>query len=82
MHTTPIYSEKARKQSVNWRCYLTEREVEVLNLVAQGLTNPQIARQLVVSVHTVNAHVRSIFNKLEVNSRSGATRSALEQQIV
>jgi len=61
---------------------LTAREREVLGLIAQGLTNAQIARELVISAHTVNAHVRSIFTKLEVNSRSAATRSALEQQMV
>jgi DNA-binding NarL/FixJ family response regulator len=61
---------------------LTTREREVLHLITQGLTNAQIARQLVISAHTVNAHVRSIFNKLEVNSRSAATRYALEQQLV
>jgi len=61
---------------------LTARETEVLRLITRGLTNAQIARQLVISAHTVNAHVRSIFNKLEVNSRSAATRYALEQQIV
>lgn len=60
---------------------LTEREVEVLRLVAQGLTNAQIADQLVVSLHTVNAHVRSIFNKLDVNSRSAATRFAIEHKL-
>jgi len=61
---------------------LTEREVEVLRLVAQGLTNPQIADQLIVSPHTINAHLRSIFNKLEVNSRSAVTRFAVEHKLV
>jgi len=61
---------------------LTVREREVLRLIAEGLTNVQIARQLVISVHTVNAHVRSIFNKLDVPSRIAATRFALEQKLV
>ncbi len=61
---------------------LTEREVEVLRLVAQGLTNARIAEQLVLSHHTVNAHVRSILSKLEVTSRSGATRFAFEHKLV
>ena len=61
---------------------LTAREVEVLRLVAQGLTNPQIAERLVVSLPTVNKHVASIFNKLGVNSRSAATRTALEQHLI
>ncbi|HZU69901.1 MAG TPA: LuxR C-terminal-related transcriptional regulator [Ktedonobacteraceae bacterium] len=60
---------------------LTEREVEVLRLVAQGQTNAQIAEQLIISPHTVNAHVRSIFNKLDVNSRNAATRFAIEHHL-
>jgi len=55
---------------------LTERELEVLRLVAQGLTNAQIAEQLIVSPHTVHAHVRSIHSKLGVTSRSAVTRYA------
>jgi DNA-binding NarL/FixJ family response regulator len=62
--------------------HLTPREVEVLRLVAQGLTNAQIARQLVVSLHTVNNHVRSILSKLGTPSRSAATRFAVEHQLV
>lgn len=61
---------------------LTAREKEVLRLVAQGLTNPQIAEQLVVSLPTINTHVASIFNKLGVNSRSAATRHAVERHLV
>ncbi len=61
---------------------LTAREVEVLRLVAQGLTNAQIAEQLIISFHTVNAHVRSIFNKLDVNSRNAVTRFAIAHQLI
>ncbi len=61
---------------------LTAREVEVLRLVAHALTNAQIAERLVVSPHTVNNHVRSILSKLGVSSRSGATRFAVEQQLL
>jgi tetratricopeptide (TPR) repeat protein len=57
---------------------LTAREVEVLRLVAQGLTNAQIAAQLVLSPLTVNAHLRSIYSKLRVTSRAAATRYAIE----
>jgi DNA-binding NarL/FixJ family response regulator len=71
-----------QKTSSAYPAGLTEREVEVLRLVAQGLTNPQIAEQLIVSSHTVNAHIRSIFNKLEVNSRSAVTRFAVEHKLV
>jgi predicted ATPase/DNA-binding CsgD family transcriptional regulator len=57
---------------------LTAREVEVLRLVARGLTNQQVAAELVVSERTVHAHLRSMYRKLEINSRSAATRYALE----
>jgi ATP/maltotriose-dependent transcriptional regulator MalT len=61
---------------------LTAREVEVLRLLADGLTNPQIAERLVLSQPTVNTHVASLFNKLGVNSRSAATRYAVEHHFV
>ncbi len=60
---------------------LTPREVEVLQLLARGLTNTQIAEELVVSLLTVKAHLRSIYNKLGVTSRSAATRYALEHHL-
>src|SRR6266581_4508061 len=61
---------------------LTAREVEVLRLLAQGLTSAQIAEQLVIGVVTVNFHVRSIYSKLGVSSRAAATRYALEHHLV
>ncbi len=61
---------------------LTAREVEVLRLVTQGLTNPQVADQLIISPLTVNAHLRSIYSKLGVTSRAAATRYAIEHQLV
>ena len=57
---------------------LTAREVEVLRLVARGLTNQQVAAELVVSERTVHAHLRSMYKKLGIGSRSAATRYALE----
>jgi len=61
---------------------LTIREIEVLRLLATGLSNKQIAKYLVLSPHTVNAHIHSIFSKLAVQSRSAATRYALDHQLV
>jgi predicted ATPase/DNA-binding CsgD family transcriptional regulator len=61
---------------------LSAREVEVLRLIAEGMTNTQIAEQLVISPLTVNTHVRSIYNKLEVSSRSAATRFAIKHHLV
>ena len=61
---------------------LTDREVEVLRLVAQGLSNAEIAEQLVISLLTVKAHMRSLYNKLGISSRSAATRYAIEHHLV
>jgi predicted ATPase/DNA-binding CsgD family transcriptional regulator len=61
---------------------LTAREVEVLRLLAQGLTNKQIAEQLVLSPRTVNSHLASIFSKIGVTTRSAATRFAFEHQML
>lgn len=61
---------------------LTRREVDVLRLVAQGLTDAQIADELVLSTRTVSTHLRSIYRKLSVSSRSSATRFAVEHQLV
>ena len=61
---------------------LTPREQDVLRLVAQGLTDAQVAERLVVSRRTVNFHLSSIYRKLEVSSRSAATRYALEYQLL
>jgi DNA-binding NarL/FixJ family response regulator len=77
----PTPQSTARQPSSPISALLTKRELEVLRLLTQGLTNPQIAERLVVSLPTVNTHVASIFNKLGVNSRSAATRYAVEQHL-
>lgn len=51
---------------------LTDREAEVLRLLAHGLTNKDIAQTLILSVRTIDAHLRSIFGKLNVRSRTEA----------
>ena len=61
---------------------LTVRELEVLRLVAQGLTDAQIADELVISRRTVNAHLTSIYSKIKVSSRSAATRYAIDRKLV
>ena len=57
---------------------LTDREVEVLRLLAQGLTNKDIAQTLILSVRTIDAHLRSIFGKLNVRSRTEAALWAVK----
>jgi DNA-binding NarL/FixJ family response regulator len=61
---------------------LTSREVDVLKLVAAGLTNREIADRLGLSSRTVDAHLRSVFAKIGVGSRSAATRYAVEHGLV
>jgi DNA-binding NarL/FixJ family response regulator len=57
---------------------LTARELEVLKLVGSGLANREIADQLNRSTRTVDAHLRSIYAKLGIRTRSAATRYAIE----
>jgi DNA-binding NarL/FixJ family response regulator len=61
---------------------LTAREVEVLRLVAVGLSDAEVAEHLVVSVRTVNAHLRSIYRKAGVRSRAAAGRFAEENGLL
>jgi len=60
---------------------LTEREIEVLRCVAQGLTDAQVAERLVISPRTVHSHLNSIYSKLGISSRSAATRYAFEHDL-
>lgn len=69
------------KQSRTYPSGLTAREAEVLRLVAQGLTDAQVAEQLVISPRTVNTHLTSIYHKLGVESRTAATRYAMEHHL-
>ncbi len=61
---------------------LTAREKEVLALLVEGLTNPEIAKKLVVSKSTVKFHVSSILNKLQVSSRTEAVAKALQERLL
>jgi LuxR family maltose regulon positive regulatory protein len=57
---------------------LTPREIDVLRLLAQGLTNAEIGRQLVISLPTVKSHTRNLYNKLDVHTRREAAARAKE----
>ena len=55
---------------------LSEREIEVLQLIAGGLTNPEIANSLFLSLHTVKVHTRNIYSKLGAHNRTQAVAKA------
>jgi ATP/maltotriose-dependent transcriptional regulator MalT len=75
---TPDVREVDRLQGLSLPGGLSERELEVLRLVAQGLSNPEIARALVLSHKTVARHLSNIFTKLDVSSRTAAAAYAHE----
>jgi predicted ATPase/DNA-binding CsgD family transcriptional regulator len=61
---------------------LTPRELDVLTLVAQGLSNPDIARRLVLSEHTVHRHLANILRKLDLSSRTAAAAWAVRSGLI
>jgi HD-GYP domain-containing protein (c-di-GMP phosphodiesterase class II) len=61
---------------------LSEREVEVLRLLARGQTIKQMAGQLMISDKTVDSHIQHIYNKIGVSTRSGATLFAMEHRLL
>lgn len=61
---------------------ITEREVEVLELLSQGLGNKEIARELFVSEATVKSHLSHVYTKLGVDTRAGAVAAAIERRII
>lgn len=74
-HGRPLLPEEARAE-------LTERETEVLRLVAEGKENAQIADELFISVHTVKNHVSNILAKLEVENRVQAAVQAVQGRLL
>ncbi len=63
-------------------CLLTEREIDVLKLVTQGLNNAEISDKLCISMNTVKTHLKNIFQKLEVEDRTAAALKALKERII
>jgi DNA-binding NarL/FixJ family response regulator len=61
---------------------LSTREVEVLRLVARGMTDSQVAEKLFISPRTVNWHLGSVYRKLGFSSRTEATRFAIEHDLL
>ncbi|WP_076263026.1 response regulator [Intrasporangium flavum] len=61
---------------------VTEREVEVLELLSRGLGNREMARELLVSEATVKSHLSHVYTKLGVDTRAGAVAAAIERRII
>jgi DNA-binding NarL/FixJ family response regulator len=74
-----MFSKLAPKQS-NYG--LSEREKEILQLMTTGLIKKEIADRLTLSIHTVDTYLRRIYEKLEVNTRTGAVAKALKEGLV
>jgi LuxR family maltose regulon positive regulatory protein len=78
-----IEAEKQRKLATIKRTnLLSERELEVLKLLAAGLSSRQIAEKLTVSLNTTNTHIRHIFEKLDSKSRVQAIARARELKLI
>jgi len=71
-----VEETRLTQQSLSELSALTDREREVLDLLAQGLTNKEIAEKLFITTNTVKRHLKAIFEKLKVHTRSAATAKA------
>ncbi len=74
--------DKRSKKSPSYPAGLSPREVEVLRLVAEGLTDAEIAEKLFISRRTVTSHLTSVYNKIGIGSRAAASVWAKEQGVI
>jgi DNA-binding NarL/FixJ family response regulator len=75
-------SREQPRPSAHHPANLSTREVEVLRLLARGLTNARIAEELYISPRTVNAHLGSVYHKIGSHSRAEAARFATEHDLL
>lgn len=73
-------ANRNREESGREQPVLTVRELEILELVAEGLSNKEIAKKLIISLHTVKNHVHNILEKLEVSGRYAAVSYAYDRR--
>ncbi len=72
-----------RQQNNEEEAYnLTERELDILNLIAQGYSNAKISETLYISMNTVKTHIKNIFQKLEVEDRTEAAMKAFKSNLI
>lgn len=72
--------ERRRPAGARWR--LSSRELEILQLIAQGRHNKEIARRLAISLRTVETHLNNVFSKMGVSSRTEAVLSAVNEHLI
>jgi DNA-binding NarL/FixJ family response regulator len=77
-----IQRRRHEDEAVELFSRLSKREKGVLALLAEGLDNDAIARELVISPHTARTHVQNVLRKLDVHSRMEAARLALDYNLV
>jgi LuxR family maltose regulon positive regulatory protein len=76
-------SSRVRRRGVNARpSAMTERQIDVLRLVAQGLSNAEVAAALDVSERTVHAHLRAIYGRVDARNRTAAVRYAIDHNLL
>jgi DNA-binding NarL/FixJ family response regulator len=81
-HVLSAAGHKVRKARRKIVAGLSKREVDVLRLLARGLTVKQTAAELVISEKTVETHIQHIYTKLNVSTRVGATMFAMEHNLL
>jgi DNA-binding NarL/FixJ family response regulator len=69
-------------RSGGWPAGLSDREIDVLRLIARGRTNKEVAAALYLSAKTVGRHVENLYAKIGVNSRAGAAVFAMEHRLL
>jgi DNA-binding NarL/FixJ family response regulator len=79
---TKICSTESKPDIIKGKVMVTERQQEILHLLAQGLLNKQIASELSISINTVSAHLHEIFRKLHVTNRTAAVQRAHQYGLI
>ncbi len=77
-----FFSHQPSSQKAGSKYDLTAREQEILALMSEGLIKKEIADRLDISLHTVSTHLRSIYEKLHVNTNTGAVAKAIREKII